>query len=542
MRTRLISKTFILLALPLLMRGAGPDPRVDALFARWTKPGSPGCALAVMRNGKIVYERGYGMADLDHDIPLTPESVFHVASVSKQFTAASIALLAQEGKLSLNDEARKYVAELPRFSQPVTIRQLVHHTSGLRDQWSLLGLAGWRYSHDLITDQDVLDMMSRQKALNFEPGSRFLYCNTGYTLLAQIAARVSNQSFREFTVNRFFEPLGMTSTHFRDDHGEIVKNQAYGYEPAGEGRHKLSVTNFDTVGATSLLTTVRDLAKWDENFYSKSVGGAELIAQLQEPGRLDNGEELDYAFGLRVGRYRWLRTVEHSGSDAGYRAHLVRFPEQHFSVACLCNSSVANPLQLSQRVADIYLASELAPARKPEPAITLSKEDLARYAGVYWNREQDSVRRIALGERGLELVERGENAPLQPLAANRFRVAARATILQFEPGRLRESDGSTKPDAYGIAAPFTPSGEALREYTGSYVSDEMEAVWRIAVEEDKLMLHRLRAKPAALAPGVADVFQVVLGNLRFVRDSQGKVSGLVVNTNRVRNFRLVRTP
>ena len=353
MRTRLIGKISILLVLTVLGIGAAPDPRVDAIFARWNKPASPGCALAVMRDGEIVYERGYGMADLDHDIPLTPESVFHVASVSKQFTAASIALLAQEGKLSLDDEARKYVAELPRFPHPVTIRQLVHHTSGLRDQWSLLGLAGWRYSLDLITDQDVLDMVSRQKALNFEPGSRFLYCNTGYTLLAQIVRRISRQSFREFTSKRLFEPLGMASTHFRDDHAEIVKNQAYGYEPAGEGRYKLSVTNFDTVGATSLLTTAGDLAKWDENFYTTRIGGAALIEQLQQPGRLSDGESLDYAFGLRIGRYRGLRTVDHSGSDAGYRAHLVRFPDQHFSVACLCNSADANPAQLSQRVADI---------------------------------------------------------------------------------------------------------------------------------------------------------------------------------------------
>ena len=374
---------------------------------------------------------------------------------------------------------------------------------------------------------------ARQKALNFEPGSRFLYCNTGYTLLAQIVRRISKQSFREFTSKRIFEPLGMASTHFRDDHAEIVKNQAYGYEAAGEGRYKLSVTNFDTVGATSLLTTAGDLAKWDENFYTTRIGGAALIEQLQQPGRLSDGESLDYAFGLRIGRYRGLRTVDHSGSDAGYRAYLVRFPDQHFSVACLFNSAAANPAQLSQRVADIYLGSQLAPAKTPEPAITLSKDELARYAGVYWNRQHDSIRRIALGERGLELVERSGRHNLQPLAANRFRVAGRATILRFEPGSLSESG-----EIYQAAAPIEPTPQALREYAGNYVSEEMEAVWRIALEDGKLVLHRLRFKPTTLTPAVADVFQIPVGNLRFVRDSHGNVAALIVNTDRVRNFRL----
>ena len=205
-----------------------PSDRVDKIFERFNRRDSPGCALAVMRDGAVIYKHGYGMADLDHDVAITPSTVFHVASVSKQFTNAATVLLAQEGKLSLDDDVRKYVAELPDFGQRITIRHLIHHTSGLRDQWSLLGLAGWRYSLDLITDDDVLEMMSRQKDLNFPPGEKHVYCNTGYTLLALIVKRVSGRSFREFTSQRIFEPLGMANTHFRDDHAEIVKNQAYG--------------------------------------------------------------------------------------------------------------------------------------------------------------------------------------------------------------------------------------------------------------------------------------------------------------------------
>jgi len=210
------------------------SPQVDELFRTMDRPGSPGCALSVIEDGRITYARGYGMADLDHTVPIKPNTVFHVASMSKQFTAASILLLAQEGKLSLDDPVRKYVPELPDFGTPITIGELIHHTSGLRDQWDLLGLAGWRYSLDLITDEDVLSVISRQKDLNFAPGTRHLYSNTGYTLLAQIVKRVSGQSLREFTTERIFSPLGMKNTHFRDDHAEIVKNMAYGYEPAGD--------------------------------------------------------------------------------------------------------------------------------------------------------------------------------------------------------------------------------------------------------------------------------------------------------------------
>src|SRR5690242_20564478 len=235
--------------------------RVDGIFAKWDHHDSPGCALGVYRDGNVVYKHGYGMANLNDDVPITPSTVFHVASMSKQFTAASIVLLAQQGKLSLDDDVHKYIPELADFGAPITIRHLIHHTSGLRDQWELLELAGWRYSLDLITDDDVMSVISRQKSLNFKPGSRHLYCNTGYTLLAQIVKRVSGQSLREFTLSRTFRPLGMNNTHFRDDHAEIVKNQAYGYvRDRANSSFRLSVTNFDTVGATSLLTTVEDLA------------------------------------------------------------------------------------------------------------------------------------------------------------------------------------------------------------------------------------------------------------------------------------------
>src|SRR5690349_3241656 len=233
--------------------------QVDKVFAKWDRADSPGCALGVYRGGQIVYKRGYGMEDLNQDVHITPRTVFHVASMSKQFTAASIVLLAQQGKLSLDDDVRKYIPELPDFQQKITIRNLVYHTSGLRDQWALLELAGWRYSKDLITDEDVLSVLTRQKELNFKPGERHVYSNTGYTLLGLIVKRVSGLSLREFTIKNIFEPLGMTRTHFRDDHAEIIKHNAVGYEQETGKPFEISITNFDTVGATSLHTTVEDL-------------------------------------------------------------------------------------------------------------------------------------------------------------------------------------------------------------------------------------------------------------------------------------------
>lgn len=227
----------------------------------------------MIRDGQVIYKHGYGTADLDHDIPIGPNTVFHVASVSKQFTAAAILLLAQDGKLSLDDDIRKYLPEVPNFGARISIGNLIYHTSGLPDQWTLLDLAGWRYSLDVITDDDVLGLVSRWKDLNFTPGDEELYSNTEYTLLGQIVKRISGQSLREFTTNRIFKPLGMNDTHFRDDHTEIVKHIAYGYTGTAAGGFRLYPTNFDTVGATGLLTTVEDLAKWDDNFEHPRVGG-----------------------------------------------------------------------------------------------------------------------------------------------------------------------------------------------------------------------------------------------------------------------------
>jgi len=548
----------LILAWPLAAWSAEGTPdtaalheRTDKVFAAWDSTVKPGCALSVMQEGRIVYKRGYGMADLDHDVPITPRSVFHVASVSKQFTATAILLLAQDGKLSLDDDIHKYIKEVPDFGVPITIRQLVHHTSGLRDQWDLLGMAGWRYSLDLITDDDVLELLSHQKDLNFKPGEKHVYCNTGYTLLAQIVKRVSGQSFRDFTTRRIFAPLGMNDTHFRDDHAEIVKHIAYGYEQGkGENVYRLSVTNFDTVGATSLLTTVEDLQRWDENFYNHALGGDALFEQQLLRGKLNNGKEIDYASGLVHGKYRGLTTIDHAGGDAGYRSDLIRFPDQHFSVACLCNQAETNPSELTRRVADIFLEArfkEAAPetgaerAAKPFP---VADDRLAEYAGLYWKKDDDGSLRIAHAKGRLFLPPEERHLDLSPVAENRFRIGTFPVILTFDPpssGRpsrvsLRGS-GEAEAQVFERVQEFHPTPDQLREFAGTYTSAEIEPVYRFVVEDGNLALKRLKAKPAILHPTITDRFDGPVGDVQFSRDAQGKVTGLSLNTGRIQHLR-----
>ncbi len=513
---------------------------VDKIFQRWDSLESPGCALSVMQAGQIVYKRGYGMADLDHDIHIGPDSVFHVASLSKQFTATAIVLLAQAGGLSLDDDVRKYLPELPDFGTPITIRNLIHHTSGLRDQWDLLQLAGWRYSLDLITDDDVLGLISRQRDLNFKPGDQFLYSNTGYTLLAQIVERVSRQSFRDFTEQRIFEPLGMKNTHFQDDHAEIVKRQAIGYAKDGNV-FRLSVPNFDTVGPTGLLSTVEDLALWDENFYQPTDDWKPVVEQLLQTGTLNNGQPLTYAFGLQMDKYRGLTVVDHNGAEAGYKADLLRFPEQHLSVACLCNVSEANPALLARSVADIFLASDFKepppsalPAEKP---ITLSQRELSRYVGVYWDQETESAFRLTLREGRLML---GASAMI-PVAENRFRVGALELTAEPEtsevPLRMIIRSGAESRAQIFTAAPEVRMTPGQRdEYTGNYQSDEIDGLYRIVEERNTLVLKRPKYGTDILIPTILDYFQGGPGSLHFLRNASGDITGFLMRTGRIRNF------
>ena len=525
--------------------GGALASKVNEIFAEYDKTSSPGCTVGLYQGAQILYRHAYGMANLDHDVKLKPASVFHVASVSKQFTAAAILLLAGEGKLSIDDDVRKYIPELPDFGERITIRHLANHTSGIRDQWALLGLAGWRYSRDLITDDDVLDLLARQKDLNFKPGERHVYSNSGYTLMAIIVSRVSGKSFREFTSERIFKPLGMVNTHFRDNFNEIVKDQAYGYARDG-GEMRLSVTNFDTAGATSLMTTVEDLAKWHANLDDPKVGGPRLVASLLERGVLNDGRRIDYAFGISHGTYRGQATVSHGGADAGYRSVFLRFPAQRVGVAVLCNLASTNPTTLAQRVADVYLADTLtaAPAEAADnsPEVSIAPELLRTYAGLYWNEAESTVRRFEFDDGRLFAVAGRDRQPMKSLGDGRFVLtAAPRTRVQFDAGGGAPGATVTNPggsdDRFVRAEPFSPTPAKLTEFAGVYRSDEIESVYRMVVHEGSLRLERLKSRPSTLQPVVVDTFATQVGTVRFVRDATGTVSGFVLDAGRVRRVK-----
>ena len=377
------------------------EAKVDQLFAEWDKPSSPGAALAVTRDGEIIYKQGYGTANLEYDIPITPTTIFDIASVSKQFAAFAITTLSHEGKLSLDDDVRTHLPDVPDFGNTITIRHLLHHTSGLRDWVQSLVIAGVAME-DVISFKHILKMARHQKALNFKPGEAYLYSNTGYNLLAEIVERVTGDSFREWTDTNIFKPLAMTNSHFHDDHQMILKNRAYSYQAIENGAFKHAVNNTTALGSSSLYSTVEDLAKWILNFDDTQIGEQTVIDQMHQRGVLNNGEQISYALGLSIGEYRGLKTVGHSGSWRGFRSHFIRFPEQKFGVVILCNLDAFNPLRLVEKVADLYLVDILAPIETSElkeaaePAEetkseVLAPEQLAEFEGDYYTPELDTT-------------------------------------------------------------------------------------------------------------------------------------------------------
>ena len=373
MKTRLLPLPFLLFAIvcsSLRAESLPTEPvsdpmaaRIDALFAEWSKPDSPGCAVGVVRAGKIVVARSYGMADLEHDIPITPRTVFYIGSVGKQFTAYAVVRLAQQRRISLDDEVRKYVPELHDFGGPVTIRQLIHHTSGLRDFFELLSLSGMREG-DLVTQKDILGMIFKQRELNFPPGERFLYSNSNYALLATIVERVTGESFRDGMARNVFAPLGMNDTQVCSDHQRIVKNRAWSYrsDSANKGMFKTVVFPYSGYGAGGIYSTVEDLARWVSNFTKPRPGDERTISQMVEPGRLNSGQAITYAFALSVDEYRGHKRVGHSGALAGYRAYLGFFPDHDLGVIVLSNLASFPPGK-AMELADLFLTDKVEPLK-----------------------------------------------------------------------------------------------------------------------------------------------------------------------------------
>jgi CubicO group peptidase (beta-lactamase class C family) len=516
---------------------------VNRVFAAWSATDSPGCALGVARDGRVIYENGYGMANLETETPITPSSIFHVASVSKQFTGMAIALLARDGKLSLDDDVRKYITELPDYGHRITIRHLLNHTSGLRDQWDLLFMARGRFEESRITESDVLEIVARQKALNFVPGTEYLYSNTGYTLAAVIVKRVSGKSLRDFADERIFKPLGMTSTHFHDDYTMVVKGRTAAYNRGADGKWHVSLPNYDTYGATSLFTTVGDLLKWDANFAKPVVGDERLLRDMIASPTLANGDTTGYGLGIATEVYRGTRLVGHSGGDAGYRTYLGRFPEHGVSITVLCNAGPANPIALTRSVADVYLAGKLAPAEPPvKAATTLSTDQLARFAGIYVNTNNGNPTFVTL-RRDTLIVGRTAGPTLVPLSDRRFRVTGQPVEVEFTPdGKLVQTIQAWPPRraiTLERRESARPSRAELERYAGSYYSEELGATYTVAATDSTLVLKTRWATDRTVRPAYGDTF-VGDGLVTFTRDRARRVDGMLMSSGRVRRVRFER--
>jgi CubicO group peptidase (beta-lactamase class C family) len=516
---------------------------VDRVFATWT-PDGPGCAAAVARHGAVVYQNAFGKANLEVDAPITPASIFHVASVSKQFTAAAVLLLAAEGKLSLDDDVRQYLPELPDYGHRITIRHLLTHTSGLRDQWDLLIMARGRFEENRITEDDVLEIVARQKALNFVPGTEYLYSNTGYTLAGTIVRRVSGKSLRDFAHERIFQPLGMDDTHFHDDYTMVVKGRAAAYARRADGAWHVSLPNYDTYGATSLFSTVGDLLKWEANFTKPVLGDDALLSAMRASAVLANGDTTGYGLGIVTEVYRGARLVGHGGADAGYRAYIGHFPDHVLSLAVLCNAASANPAALARSVADVLLRDQLEPAPAPiAPQAALTTEQLTPLAGVYVHPVTGAPSWISLRNNTL-VVGRTAGPALIPLSERRFRVAEQSVELEFTPnGELVQKTlawPARQPVTLRRAEPSRATRAQLEQYAGSYYSEELGASYTISATDSTLVLKTRWGSDRTVRPAYAETFA---GDflLTFTRGREGGIDGMLMSSNRVRRVRFDRT-
>jgi len=546
--------------------------RVDKLFEKLARPDSPGCSLGVSQNGALVYERGYGMANLELGVAITPASVFNIESISKQFTAMSILLLAQRGQLALDDDVRKYITELPDYGTPITLRHLLTHTSGLREGYSLLKLAGWR-KDDIQRVDDLMWIIARQRALNFTPGTKYSYSNIGFELLAVIVKRVSGQSLRAFADANIFKPLGMLHTHFHDDPRMIVPNRASGYysgAPHGDSAVDLQdlhlamyATYYDQVGDGGLMMTARDMLLWQQNFADARVGGREVVEAMQKPTVLTGGDTSSYGLGLRLYSYRGLRAIGHGGAGEGFSAQVMRYPDQGLAIALFCNLANINNDALVHGVEDIYLADVFpAPAVRSvtaaprsvtaaPPTVSLSAEQLASKVGLYRDSSNESLLRISIRDGKLRAHPGADVAvvggtELRPVSENRFLLPSR-TALEFVPaaaGRAQEvrvlAEGG-KPRVFQQVNAFAPSSAELRAFEGEYVSSELETTYRLAVRDSGLVIQIKRMPDIVLRPTFTDAFMgAVVGVVKFSRDARGVVTGFTVTTRNVQGLRFDR--
>lgn len=519
--------------------------KIDGLFSQWNNQQSPGCVIGIIRNDSLIFAKGYGVANLEYSIPNSPQTIYHMASVSKEFTAYAVLMLAKAGKLSLEDDIRKYLSWFPDLKEKITIRQLLNHTSGVRDQWQLLATSGTRLD-DVITQDQIIKLLSRQQALNSKPGEKYNYSNSGFTMLAEIVKSVSGKTIREFTDSAIFKPLGMSSTHFHDDYREIEKNRAYSYERFGIGRYRNSVLSYSNAGATSLFTTMEDLSKWVMNFYQYKISEPKDIQQLTEKGKLNNGFELNYALGIVVNEYKGWRQYSHGGADAGYRTNLSVFPD--LKMGFLIFSNLGDfPTNKIYDVASLFMKDNSVKKETPKIDSSLANvvdsPTVRKFTGKYISYDGNTA---SLEIRDGKLMYYSNNSPKLLL-----RDGNGGYTIASQPGNKASMEIKGRDTLFDVITPqeifhlkkyrdIPKTDENLMKYTGTYYCPELETSYTIFLKNHELYLGNIKYNDSFLKLTGEDHLDTNfwwMGHLMMLRDSKGVINGFEVNAGRIEHLR-----
>ena len=555
MKIKLYLVFFLTFLFTIIHLSAQPIPdstlkKIDSLFTKWNKVNSPGCTVGIVRNDSLIFSKGYGMANLEYAIPNTPATIFHMASVSKQFTAYAIVLLAGQGKLQLDDDVRKWLPWFPDLKEKITIRHLLNHTSGIRDQWQLLAISGTRLD-DVITQDQIVKILSQQQALNFKPGEKYSYSNSGFTMLAEIVKSVSGQTLRAFTDSAIFKPLGMNSTHFHDDYKEIEKNRSYSYDRTDSANFSNSVLSYSNAGATSLFTNIPDLSKWVMNFYEHKVGTQKDIEQLTQKGKLNSGKELTYALGIAVDTYKGWRQYSHSGGDAGYRTYVSVFPDLKMGFMVFSNLGDFNPGAGVYGMADLFIkdSSKKKEDVKKEPrdslaAVLKDTLSLKKFLGDYigedglpcnFDMKGSKLYYHIYDQNDFLIKEKNDtfSIPSAPEVKFLFGIKAKDTTLDiFTPDQLYHLKKYIKDTSQ--------TDEILKKYTGIYYCPELDCKYGIIVKDHRLMLTNAKYNDTKLTLVgsehlTSDYWWI--NHLLMTRDSKKNVTGFEVNSGRITHLK-----
>lgn len=512
----------------------------ERAFEKFTKAyvaPAPGCAAAVSLSGDVVFEKAFGLADLEHNVPNTPETIFESGSVAKQFTAAALLLLQQDGKLSIDDPVRKYIPELPDYGSPLTIRHLLNHTAGLRDWGTVLSLTGAGRGDRVITQDLALDVITHQRALDFKPGSEYSYSNSGYNLAAIIVERVSKQKFPAFVAERLFKPLEMKHSSWRDDYQRIVPGRAQAYSRQGNGPWRLNMPFMNVYGNGGMLTTVGDWMKWNAMLDAHSLGAA-LVNGLETQGVLNDGRKISYALGLVVAKYKEMKDVSHGGATAGYQTFLARYPHQKVSIGVMCNGTAPSAGGVAASITDEIFGPYPDTART-EPA-TVSEDELKKFVGIWRNEKTHAPARFAV-ENG---VSRWSGARVVPMGGGQFTIGDNQ--LKFTLDKNGKPMSAETVDSDGEVRRFVPEKEwkpapaDLASFKGDWFSEEAGATFTVAVEGDKAFIKQRPATSLALQPLYKDHFSARGYIVWFTRDKTGRVNGLHIGASRMRDMPFVR--